>query len=342
MTESLPSDAGGAPETEATAGTEQVQDVTSTPDSSSGDSGAKAPASVLDAVTAALKAEPGAGSSPTPENSDTNGEIKDPAEAEALPDRPTPEELNSYHSRTRRRVKQLLDRADKAESEMGTLKPLADQARKINDFVEQSGLDWSEVNAGFRIMQLMKSDPFAAREALAPMMEALNKACGVELPPDLHQKVGQGFIDEETARELAQVRQRARFATQANQQVVERVQQEQATQVRQRQAESVNSAIRTYQQDWQKSDPDHAAKIPLVEDKVYRALAGMAPEQLARVTPEAAVKLVEDARKSVEATFKPFARRTTPIAPLPGGTVSATAGAKPKSLTDAVAMALRA
>jgi hypothetical protein len=341
MTESLPSDAGAAPATEATASTESKDVNQSAPEASAGgDSGAEAPKSVLDAVSAALKADKGAEGSPASQP-DTNGEVKDSAEAEPLPDRPTPEELNSYHSRTRRRIKQLLDRGDKAETEIKTLQPLAEQARKINDFVDQSGLSWDEVNSGFNLMRLMKNDPFAAREALAPMMDALNKACGIELPPELKQKVDQGYVDEQTARDLAQAQQRARFATQANQQTVERIEQARAQEAHQRHVGSVTSAVAAFQDNWKKSDPDYATKSPLVMEKVELTLSRLARQGQTIVDPAQAVKIVEDAKKAVEATFKPFTSRNQPINPLPSGSVSATAGAKPRSMAEAVAQALK-
>ena len=340
MTDSSPSDAGAAPATEAGAGTESQDVKLSTPEASAGgDSGAQSPASVFDAVSAALKAEKGAEASPASQP-DKDGATKDPAEADPLPDRPTPEELNSYHSRTRRRVKQLLDRADKQEAEIGTLRPLADQARKINGFVEQSGLSWDEVNSGFNIMRLMKTDPFAAREALAPLMAALDKACGGELPSDLRQKVDQGYVDEQTARELAQSRARAHFATQAQTRTVEQVRQTQAVEAHKRHVGSVTSAVAAFQDNWRKSDPDYAAKSPLVMEKVELTLSRMAREGRAIKDAAQAVQIVEEAKKAVEATFKPFMRKADQINPLPGGSLSATGSPKPKSMAEAIAQGL--
>jgi hypothetical protein len=340
MPESLPADTGAAPETEASTSAAVDQDVNPSPTASSGDDkGASAPKSILEAVQAGIKSDKAVEGSPT-SNPETNVPGKATADADApLSDRPDSAEMNSYHSRTRRRVKQLLDRADQATAETGKLKPLAEQFRKIDGFVQSSGLNWDEVNSGFNIMRLMKNDPFAAREALAPMMDALNKACGIELPPELRQKVDQGFVDEDTARRTAQAEARARLASQAHTRTVEQVQERQQAEAHQRHVGTVTTAVKTFQENWQRTDPDYAAKSPLVMEKVELTLSRLARQGQTISDPAQAVKIVDDAKKAVEATFKPFMRREA-INPLPSGTVSATAGAKPKSMVEAIAQGL--
>jgi hypothetical protein len=332
------SDVVAAPETGASVSTETT-DAVSTSDSSSEATGAKAPSSVLDAVTAALKTDKVAEGSPA-SKTDKDGVSTDAAEAEtALPDRPTPEEMNSLHSRTRRRVKQLLGKWDEAKAESDKLRPHAEQFRKIDDFVKSSGLTWDETNAGFAIMRALKNDPFEARERLQPIMEALDKACGVELPADLRQKVDQGFVDEATARDLAQSKARAHFATQAQSQTVERVQQAQQAEAHQRHVGSVTSAVKSFQENWRKSDPDYTVKSPLVMEKVELTLSRLARQGQTISDPAQAVKIVEDAKKAVEDTFKPFARREQ-INPLPNGSLSSSANVKPKTMAEAVAQGL--
>jgi hypothetical protein len=336
---SSPSDAGAAPVTEAAASTE-IQDVNSSPTASSGDDkGASAPKSILEAVQAGIKNDKAAGESPT-SNPETNVPDRAAADAEApLSDRPDSAEMNSLHSRTRRRVKQLLGKWDEAKAESDSLKPLAEQFRKIDSFVQSSGLNWDEVNSGFNIMRLMKNDPFAAREALVPMMIALNKACGVDLPPELQQKVDQGFVDEDTARRTAQAEARARLASQAHTRTVEQVQERQQAEAHQRHVGTVTTAVKDFQKQWQGTDPDYAAKAPLVMEKVELTLSRLARQGQTISDPAQAVKIVEDAKKAVEATFKPFMRKEA-IDPLPSGTVSVTAGAKPKSMVEAITQGL--
>jgi hypothetical protein len=320
--------------------TESTQDVNLTTSPSSGDEGAKAPTSVFDAVNAALKPK-----SDAPESSPASEtpEKTDPAAAEVpLSDDPSPDELNRLHSQTRKRVKQLLGQRNDARNEIAQLKPRAEQADRINRFVEASGLDWSEVNSGFELMRLMKNDPLEARKQLEPIWNALNKICGHELPPDLQQKVSQGFIDEPTAQELAQQRARAHLATSQNQRTVQTVQQQRERAAAQQFGASVQSAIKTFENSWKGSDPDYAVKSPRVMEKVELALSRMAAKGETLKSPADAVKLVEDAKKAVEAELKPFVRRREQIDPLPGGGVTANGSPKPKSMAEAVAAGLRA
>lgn len=336
MTGSLPSEAGTAPVTEDVASTE-IQGSVTPSDSPSDDVGAKGPISVFDAVSSALKAEPKAEGSPT-STPDQNAPGKGTAEAEPpLPERPDAAEMNSLHSRTRRRVKQLLGKWDEAKAESDSLRPLADRMRQINTFIDQSGLTHAEVDSGFQIMRLMKNDPFAAREALAPMMAALDKACGVELPADLRQKVEHGFVDEATARRTAEAEARARLSSQAHTRTVEQVQERQQAETHQRHVGSVTAAVKEFQSSWQRTDPDFAVLYPRVMKEVRLKFADMRERGETITDPAQAVKIVEDAKKAVQADLKQFVRRTDPINPLPSGTVSVTAGVKPKTMAEAVA-----
>lgn len=342
MTDSQPS----APESvesvaSATQGTQapaESQDVTTGP--SSGDDKAQKATSVFDAVNAALKPkDPASEGSPS---SETPGTDAPGAEDKPLPDDVTADEMGRYHSQTRKRVKQLIGQRDEARGEIGKLKPLAEQAGRMNSFVQASGLNWDEVNSGFELMRLMKNDPVEARKQLEPIWNALNKVCGHELPPDLQQKVDQGYVDEPTARELAQQRARANLATNANQRTTQAVQQErQQTEQRQFGA-SVTSAIKTFEDNWRKADPDHAAKAQRVQEKVELTLSRMAAKGETLRSPADAVKIVEDAKKAVEAELKPFLQKREAINPLPGGGVTANSNPKPKSMAEAIAQGLRA
>lgn len=334
------SDAGSVAEVAnaSTASTStESQDVTTGP--SSGDEGAK-PASVFDAVNAALKPKDegleGSPASETPEKTD-------PAVAdEPLPDDPSADEMNRYHSQTRKRVKQVLSQRDEARGEVTKLKPRAEQADRINAFVQSSGLNWDEVNSGFELMRLMKNDPFAAREQLEPIWNALNKVCGVELPPDLKQKVDQGYIDESSARELAQSKARAHLAQSAQTRTVETVQRQREQAAQQQFGASVTSAIKTFETTWKGSDPDYAVLAPRVQEKVELILSRMAARGETLKSPADAVKVVEDARKAVKDEMKPFIRKREQIDPLPGGAITANSNPKPKSMAEAIAQGLRA
>lgn len=331
---STPADASVSTATESTQGG-------STPSTTpvGDESGAKGPASVFDAVNRALKGDQDSlESSPTSET----GKVSPNAEEAPLPDEVSPEELSRYHSRTRRRVQQLLDKNKAASTELGQLKPLAERMQRVDQFVASAGLSADEVSSGFEIMKLLKNSPFEAREKLLPIMQALDKLCGFELPPEIQTKVSQGLIDQDTAAELAQSRAQATLAHNANARTVEQIEQAQANAAHQRFTQGVNSAIQTYESNWRKTDPDHAAKATRVQEKVEITLSRMAQQGKQLSSPAEAVKIIEDARKAVEAELKPFLQKREAISPLPNGSLVANGTPKPRSMADAVAMGLRA
>lgn len=341
MPDSLP-EGGSAPAAEMSqvSTATEIQDVNQTAGPSTGDeSKGEGPTSVLDAVMRGIKSDKAkTESSPSSETgTDAPG-----AEDQPLPDEVTTEELSRYHSRTRRRIQQLLDKNKATSTELGQLKPLAEQAQRINAFVRQSGLSAEEVDSGFTIMRLLKSDPIEARKQLLPIMQALDKVCGVELPPELKQKVDQGYVDEDTARRTAQAEARANLAANANERAAREAQQQREQAEHRQFGVSVQSAIKTFEDNWKKSDPDHAVKAPRVQEKVELSLSRMAARGEALRSPAEAVKLVEDAKKAVEAELKPFLRKREQIDPLPGGGVTANSNPKPKSMAEAIAQGLRA
>ncbi len=340
MTESLPSESGSAPATsseasQAPAATES-QDVNSTSTSSGDDKGAKA-SSVFEAVNSALTEGKASGDSPAPNSPATDA----PTEAELLSDEVSKDELNRYHSRTRKRIQHFIERTKGQATEIGRLKPLAEQAERLNGFVQQSGLDWDEVNSGFELMRLMKTNPIEAREKLEPIWNALNRACGFELTPELKQKVDLGYVDEATAQQLSQAQARAHIVQNANQRTVEQIQQAQQEATHRQATQSVKSAVSTFESQWKKSDPDFAAKYPRVMEKVELTLSRKAMKGERLTSPADAVKIIEDAKKAVEAELKPYVQKREPIAPLPNGAIAANGSPRPKSMADAVAMGLR-
>ena len=342
MTDSQPSapEAAESATAQTQAPAESSGAETSTSATPTDDQGAKAPASVFDAVNAALKQQPAAPEG-SPASDSPGTEAPESEDDKPLSDEVTQDELNRYHSRTRKRIQQLLDKGKTQSAEIGRLSPLAKQAERINQFVQSSGLNWDEVNSGFELMRLMKTNPMGARKQLEPIWEALNKACGFELPPDLKQKVDLGYVDETTARELAQERARANLAANANKRTAAQIQQAQEAAAHQRFGDGVKSAVKTFEENWKRSDPDFAVTHPRVMEKVELTLARMAKKGEALSSPADAVKIIEEAKSAVENELRRILPKREPINPLPGGGVTASGNPKPRSMADAVAMGLR-
>ena len=59
---------------------------------------------------------------------------------------------------------------------------------------------------GMKIMALVKNNPIEAFDALKPVVDSLALQAGKVLPDDLKSKVDDGYMDQETANELAKTR----------------------------------------------------------------------------------------------------------------------------------------
>jgi hypothetical protein len=149
-----------------------------------------------DAATGS-QAEPGA--EPAAEQDDPEAEEKPLSE----------DEQKQYGPAASKHIRRLLGRM----SNLKKLRPDAQAYRNLTSYMAQNNLSGQEAAKGFEIMAVLKSgDPGAFLRAVMPYVEQAQLAAGQVLPEDLRAKVEQGYLDEETARETAQLRHRAKTA----------------------------------------------------------------------------------------------------------------------------------
>lgn len=276
----------------------------------------KKPESMLDAVQTALKKPTGEAPLPS-ENSQA-----DPQSPDGLPDMedysvdPTDEELQRYHSRTRKRVKGLIDRAKTAERKLAEYEPAVRQMQGLTSFIQEADLSVEEVNKGFDIMRIMKTgSPEEALQAILPYVQQLQAAAGYVLPTDIHRKVEEGILDRETALELSRTRARAEHAAQETErtrlQAEQRARQQQISSF----ANAARDAVTQWENRWAQSDPDYKAKQPRVMKEIELALLknGM-PRSV-----EEAVRMADEAKKAVEAEYRSLVGNRPEVRPVMGG-----------------------
>lgn len=305
----------------------------------------KKPASLLDAVRAAM---PGKEKSSGSESGGEQGAESDPAPAAEGGKKPeddadtgeelgevTDDELRRMHSKTRRRVKQLLGGIKERDEQIAEVQPKAQAYDRISTYVAEAGLNKDEVNQGFEIMRLMKADPFAALDAIKPFYEALLQATGAVLPNDLQQRVQAGYLSQEDAQELARHRARGSLHTEQQKRDNDAAQQRQTVEAQQRAVTAVQGALTEWESVRSKSDPDYTLKASRVQEKLkLRWLQGDRPGDAA-----AAKKQADDVLKEVEKELKAFAPRKQEIRPVTGGT-SADAAPAPTSMLEAMKRAV--
>jgi hypothetical protein len=207
------------------------------------------------------------------------------------------------------------------------------KAATLDGFVgrlKSAGLSRDEFNAGMNIMALMKSDPEAAYQAIAPYVATLLQATGRVLPEDLRKQVDDGLISEDNAMEVSRLRARNAHHT-ARRDVDTKAAREAAAGEFKR---SIETAIGEWEADWRKSDPDAERKKARVEDRALRIMTTeggpRTPAEARKIAQRALEEINEEIRASVP---RPQANRALPHAPSAG---TATAAPRPKNMLDAM------
>jgi len=227
------------------------------------------------------------------------------------------------------------------KQERDAYKQDADQYRAITNFMQQSNLTGEEVAQGFEIMALLKSGDLGnlsqARQWFAERLAGLDEVLGNQLPDDLKQKVDQGLVDEEVAKELARERANARNLQNLRTQDEQRAEQARAEEAQRVQAVRLATAVKQWEDGIKGKDPDYATKkAALVETQVLALIQrrGARP-----ASEEEALALVDEAYRNVNETLKQFVPKPRPIAPTPAGQ-SARVTTAPQSLRAAIAAAV--
>lgn len=320
--------------------TEQQQSDVNTPESSTGEQGVNKPATVLEAVKAAL-AEQGdesqAGKSPDaekgsePEGAAGEEEQADDEDGSAESDEELLKSLDPK-GKANKRIRELIDE----NRELKARSVEADNFRQLSEWTRQSGLDQQDFITGLQIMREMKNDPHKAWEMLQPYVASLQQSVGIILPDDIQERLDAGLVDQETARELAQARSRSNHLAQQRQAAEERQQIElehnESTQLR----VAVAQAVTDWENAWKAKDPDYGKKKAMVKATVIQ----MIHEEGVPNSPQAAVEQAKRARKAVEDQLASIMPRRSQIATPPTGGGSANATPAPRSSLDAARSAL--
>jgi len=312
--------------------------------------GEKTTAEVLDEVLAASK--PGAEQAPDSETGQEGPDGTDKAAIddkskgaeEELPDEVTEDELKAQKPKTQKRIRKLLAQRDEYR-EIGTpeevkqFKHSHEQFTRITAYIEEAGLVSEEVSTGFEIMRLMKQEPLKAREALRPYMARLEQIAGEVLAPELAERVKQGAIAEEDARQLQRSQSREALAQAAAKRAADKAESiQQQTQTRTNTLE-VQQSVSLWEQKWRAADPDYKAKQPRVQKEIKLAVLELGHVPSAKE----AVAIAQKAIDEVNAEFKALRpSKKDAIDPPVSGGAAPDAQPVPKTTLDVVNQALRA
>jgi len=230
------------------------------------------------------------------------------------------------------RFRELVKEKNTYKAQMAEYESDARQFREIQGFMQANGLTADEVANQLDMLAKIKAgDPTKAYEILKGKLDELELAVGKRLPPELEEKVDQGYIDRETAQEVFQRQMEAeRRATTAQSQLDRLSQNDQRAQV-----QSIANTVSAWEQAIKSTDPDFDLKAELVKDRV-RAHVSM--NGVPRNADEA-LKVSKDAYESVTQLLLRARGDRAPMRTAVGGKTNGSASPEPKSLLDVVRQA---
>ena len=301
-------------------------DTNANQDSNGPDSSTAKPAgSMLDAVQAALAPKAESPPAPNPDEAAKGQSDVEKADGEAEGDAELSEaELKALSWKAQQRFKKLASAAKTKDGEIAELKVKATEHDKMVGAIAKAGLEPSDVDELVALGSLLKhGDPAKGLEKLYPLVRALEGMAGKVLPADLQEKVRLGYIDEASARELAETRAKAKFTEQSQQRQQQANEAEQQERERRELIDSTTQAIETWDKQQAAADPDWHLKRQEVSEQVELLIVR---EQQKRKEPyfpnrEEAVEIAKTALKKVNERIARLKPRPTDIRPpvAPGG-----------------------
>lgn len=299
------------------------------------------PSTPLEAVKAALKA---AGNSDEQRNSE---ERKSPVREESAEkkegeqqaaDEISDEELGKHLSeKANRRFRQILAERDEVRQKAVQFEAEATAYRTVVERVRATGASAEQVDQAVSLLHAINNDPARAFEMLRPIYDNLAAFVGNKLPSDLQERVDAGFIDEESAAELARLRNVSKFSSDVSERNARAQQQEEQQRAINSQREAIGRATSEWESKWRSSDPDFQRKLPFVMSEIRAAIA----EAGGVMSAEQALKIADDSLKAVNARLASILPEKREIKTVTGGFSSGKEMPRARSALEAATLALR-
>ena len=220
------------------------------------------------------------------------------------------------------------------KSEVERLKPLAEAQESIAAYLTENGVTPQEFQNAVEIAALLKTNPEAAANKLRPMLESLGYSAEGGLPKDLVEKVENGTIQLDDAKEIARLRVQAK-AAETRGMTAQQVQVQAASAAKAQAIQSWESATAATNPDFRpKTDPNGPDGLYEMTVLKFSQLMQTQPPR----TPQQITALAQRAYEGVMKTFGALKPKPKPTAKVLSTTSSSgtTAVAEPKSVQDVV------
>ena len=319
---------------------------TSTPqgDQPAGDSGQSAKDTLLDAVLkvvpatneqdvlkeAEAKASPDA---PTEKPEDGQAEA-DAAEGEDDTELKTEEADALVRKKFNRLLRQRVE-LKKQLQQWEAVRPQAEIGVQLETLAKENDLSGDDIAKGLSIMVALRHGDYAKfYESISPFVRQAQEYLGIALPADVRQRVSQGQMTEDTARQLVRQNmdlQRAEMARTAEQQVF-------AQRTLQQTQSTVEQSVNALEARIAANDPDYKAK----QASVRRTAQAMLLERGGHInSAQEALEITQAAYAEVNASLKKFRPQVHATSPVPNGNGSTrSARAEPATLMEAALQGL--
>ena len=283
------------------------------------------------------KAPEGEAAKPTPDSPAETASTAKPEEGQAdkeLPDL-TPEELAKFKPDTKARIESLVRQRKQLEAQVASMAPAVESFTRLSTYVSANRLNSQEVSDGLALMASLKRGDFKTfYDGVMPLVKVAAEAIGESLPDDLYQKVEDGTLSENEAKELTRLRHENSFL---KTETTEAKAAREAEGVR-TQSEHVRGTIASWEAGVRARDPDFVAKQPFIK---HVAGSFLNQRGIPR-TPEEGLQMAKDVYAEANRVFDLNRPSPRPTARQPngGGPSSTGVAVPPSTLQEAVSQAI--
>lgn len=186
------------------------------------------------------------------------------------------------------RWKEVLKQRNEANQEVKRTRPLVEMAETLQRYCQGNNISDEDLSAALELAALSKTNMKEFRSRIQGLVDGIDFASGSRLPKDLQDKVDEGALSADYAKELAQLREKDKLSEQNSVQSQQRA--------RQNNVQAVRSALNTWEESQKKLDPDYMGRREELQDKIGSMCAANPPQTAAE-----AIQLAEAANKAIVA-----------------------------------------
>ena len=308
--------------------TTEAQEVDETEASSS--DAVETEADLLSVVQDALPTEEAETPQEETEEEVTEVESEEELEADAEDDS---EDYSNVPFNKHPRFQKLIAEKNELKELSNKYKTDSEQFNKITDFIKLNNLSAKDAVEAFKMMAALRNNPEEGYKMLQGHLERIGNVTGRNLPKDIQEKVDDGFLDEDAAKELSQ----ARASLYRERQLREQSQQKFTNASASANESQMADAVKSWGEKTLANAPDFSLKQEEFNDRISAIVA----ERGTPKSPDEVVQIANDAYATINERFKSRQPTKQPLKSTTKGKLGGVPVAEPTSMRDIVSQALQ-